>query len=679
MKKLTSLLLTLLLTFNFAAVEAVAIDSIQQKEVIKQEENAIIPSKLEKEIKTSLAKVYGQDNVEVMYSNILEIAKKAKEQRSLSLLEDDLNRKSDWYKDEVIYMFYANHFGVKSLDKNNTFKDDIEMLDYLKGLGVTTIYILPFVDSPMEDAGFDIRNPRDIRADLGGMFEFQKFLSAARAKGFKIKADLVLNHLSDQHEWFQQALKGDTSKINYFVVREQMPEYTKYKDPKLGWVAEYKEANGKTSKRRIIFPEITENNYRKVTINNKDYYFYHTFYPFQLDINWENPKVLYYNLETIAFWANQGVDIFRMDAIPYLIKEDGTNAENLEETHRIIKILSAFIQAVAPRSVIQAEACQMPNKILPYFGSERKFKDEIKGKEKEITRTDEVQIAYHFPYMPAIWASLVTADNSYFWKAYKQTPQIPETASWALFLRVHDELTLEMVNRKTRELIFDDLAPKGAAFRKGFGVSGRMANFLDNNPDRIGMAFSILMSLPGIPIIYYGDEIGIQNNFANAKKSAKLRENKQKSAKSVKNNVSMLSYFDSRDINRGPITQKTFEDAVNNKGTYNNKVYERVKQLIKVRKQYPVITRGSFVELKTKSPEVFAYVRATDEDRVVVINNLSDKKIKATVLFTDDNFGKKGKDIYLKDLLTDKMIRAKVENKELSVRLNAYDALWLKM
>lgn len=679
MKKLTSLLLTLLLTFNFAAVEAVAIDSIQQKEVIKQEENAIIPSKLEKEIKTSLAKVYGQDNVEVMYSNILEIAKKAKEQRSLSLLEDDLNRKSDWYKDEVIYMFYANHFGVKSLDKNNTFKDDIEMLDYLKGLGVTTIYILPFVDSPMEDAGFDIRNPRDIRADLGGMFEFQKFLSAARAKGFKIKADLVLNHLSDQHEWFQQALKGDTSKINYFVVREKMPEYTKYKDPKLGWVAEYKEANGKTSKRRIIFPEITENNYRKVTINNKDYYFYHTFYPFQLDINWENPKVLYYNLETIAFWANQGVDIFRMDAIPYLIKEDGTNAENLEETHRIIKILSAFIQAVAPRSVIQAEACQMPNKILPYFGTERKFKDEIKGKEKEITRTDEVQIAYHFPYMPAIWASLVTADNSYFWKAYKQTPQIPETASWALFLRVHDELTLEMVNQKTRELIFDDLAPKGAAFRKGFGVSGRMANFLDNNPDRIGMAFSILMSLPGIPIIYYGDEIGIQNNFANAKKSAKLRENKQKSTKSIKNNVSMLSYFDSRDINRGPITQKTFEDAVNNKGTYNNKVYERVKQLIKVRKQYPVITRGSFVELKTKSPEVFAYVRATDEDRVVVINNLSDKKIKATVLFTDDNFGKKGKDIYLKDLLTDKMIRAKVENKELSVRLNAYDALWLKM
>ena len=681
MKRLIAGLLTLLFLLNGAAGTVYAIENISgaAQASIKADENAIIPQKLEKEMKASIAKVYGAENTEVIYSNILAIAGKAKKERSSALIEEDLKRPSDWYKDEVIYMFYANHFGVKNPDKNNTFKDDIQMLDYLKNLGVTTIYILPFVDSPMEDAGFDIRNPRGIRQDLGGMFEFQKFISAARQKGFKIKADLVLNHFSDQHEWFQAALKGDTSKINYFVTREQMPEYTKYKDPKLGWVAEYKEPNGKISKRRIIFPEITENNYRKVTINKKDYYFYHTFYPFQLDINWKNPQVLYYNLETIAFWANQGVDIFRMDAIPYLIKEDGTNAENLEDTHRIIKILSAFIQAVAPRSVIQAEACQMPNKILPYFGTERKFKEEIKGEEKEFTRTDEVQIAYHFPYMPAIWASLVTADNSYFWKAFKQTPQIPSSASWAIFLRVHDELTLEMVNEKTREILFEDLAPKGAAFRKGFGVSGRMANFLDNNPDRIGMAFSILMSLPGIPIIYYGDEIGIQNNFANANKSAKLREAKQKKDKDVKNKVKMLSYFDSRDINRGPITQKAFDDAVNHKGTYNNKVYERVKQLIKVRKQYPVITRGSFVELKTKSPEVFAYVRSTDSDRVVVINNLSDNKIKATIIFTDDNFGKKGKDIYLKNLLTDKMVRARVENRELTVRLNGYDAMWLKM
>lgn len=646
---------------------------------ISTKDSLVIPLKLEKEMRSAISKIYGAENTDEIYSHIVEIAKKAKEQRPQNLKNQDLLRSSDWYKDEVIYMFYADQFGVANSIRPNTFKEDIKMLDYLKNLGVTTIYILPFADSPMGDAGFDVRDPRNVRSDLGGMAEFKEFLKAAQDKGFKIKADLVLNHFSDQHPWFQQALKGDLSKLNYFVVRDTLPEYNKYKDEKLGYVVEYKEDNGKISKRRLIFPENTDNHYRKVTINNKDYYVYHTFYPFQPDINWKNPEVLYYNLETIAFWSNLGIDIFRMDAIPYLIKDAGTNAENQPDTHRIITILSDFIQAIAPRSVIQAEACQHPNKILPYFGTERKVKDEINSEVKELVRTDEVQIAYHFPYMPAIWASLVAADNSYFWKAYKQTPQIPNSASWAIFLRVHDELTLEMVDPETRALLYEDLAPKGATFRKGFGVSGRLANFLDNNPDRIGMAFSILLSLPGVPVIYYGDEIGIQNNFANAKRSARLRENKQQNQKNVKNNAKLLSYFDSRDINRGPITKSVFDDAVSKKGTYNNKVYERVKKLIKVRKQYPVMSRGTFVQVKTESPEVFAYERENDTDRIIVINNLSKRRTNATVIFIDDDFGKKEKDIYLKDLLTDKMIRAKVQNKKLTVRLNPYDAMWLKM
>ncbi len=662
--------------FSALPVKIAANNSIVENE---SQNDEIIPAKLEKEMKAAIAKIYGTENTDTIYANIVEIARNAKENRPDNLIEQDKNRTSDWYKDEVIYMFYADQFGVSNSIKPNTFKEDIKMLDYLKELGVTTIYVLPFADSPMGDAGFDVRNPRDVRKELGGMTEFKQFLSAAQSKGFKIKADLVLNHFSDQHPWFQEALKGDLDKLNYFVVREKLPEYTKYKDEKLGYVVDYKEDNGKISKRRLIFPENTDNHYRKVTINNKDYYVYHTFYPFQPDINWKNPEVLYYNLETIAFWANLGVDIFRMDAIPYLIKDAGTNAENQPDTHRIITILSDFLQAIAPRSVIQAEACQHPNKILPYFGTERKFKETIKGEEKEITRTDEVQIAYHFPYMPAIWASLVSADNSYFWKAYKHTPQIPPSASWAIFLRVHDELTLEMVDPETRALLYEDLAPKGATFRKGYGVSGRLANFLDNNPERIGMAFSILLSLPGVPIIYYGDEIGVQNNFANAKRSARLRENKQQSQKNSKNTPKLLSYFDSRDINRGPIAKTVFDNAVSQKGTYNNKVYERVKKLIKVRKQYPVMSRGTFVQVKTESPDVFAYERENDTDRIIVINNLSKRRSNATVIFVDDDFGKKEKDIYLKDLLTDKMVRAKVKNKELTVRLNPYDAMWLKM
>ena len=636
----------------------------------------VIPVKLEKEMKAAISKIYGAENTEEIYLNIIKIARRAKSNRSQTLIEQDKNRTSDWYKDEVIYMFYADQFGVSNSIRPNTFKEDIKMLDYLKELGVTTIYILPFADSPMGDAGFDVRNPRDVRKELGGMSEFREFLQAAQSKGFKIKADLVLNHFSDQHEWFQAALNGDEEKLSYFVVREVMPEYTKYKDEKLGFVVEYKEDSGKISKRRLIFPENTENHYRKVTIKGKDYYVYHTFYPFQPDINWKNPQVLYYNLETIAFWANLGIDIFRMDAIPYLTKDEGTNAENQPDTHRIITILSDFLQAIAPRSVIQAEACQHPNKILPYFGNERKLKTNIDDMEKEFVRTDEVQIAYHFPYMPAIWASLVAGDNKYFWKAYKQTPQIPQSTSWAIFLRVHDELTLEMVTPEMRELLYSDLVSKGAAFRKGYGVSGRLANFLDNNPNRIGMAFSILMSLPGVPIIYYGDEIGVQNNFANAKRSARIRENKQAQDE---NKVKLLSYFDSRDINRGPITKTVFDNAVSQKGTYNNIVYERVKKLIKVRKQYPVMSRGSFIQVKTQSPEIFAYERENEEDRIIVINNLSRHRTNATVYFIDDDFGKKVKDIYLKDLLTDKMVRVKVQNKRLSVRLDGYGALWLKM
>lgn len=658
-------------------------DKIKEVVVSKNDEfqnqnDELVPKKLENEMKTAIAHIYGKSQVDEIYSKVLESIKKAKKQRGSSLYKDDLNRPSDWYKEEVIYMLYADQFGVSETGKPNTFKSLISMLDYLKDLGVTTIYILPFADSPMSDAGFDVRNPRNVRADLGGMYEFQMFAAEAKKRGFKLKADLVLNHFSDQHEWFQDALKGDVSKLNYFVTRTDMPEYKKYKDEKLGYVVEYTEGDGTISKRRLIFPENTDNHYRKVTINGKDYYVYHTFYPFQPDINWENPEVLYYVLDTIAFWANMGIDIFRMDAIPYLDKAPGTNAENQPKTHAVIQLISAYLQAISPRSVIQAEACQYPKKILPYFGSERKIDEVINGQPKELIRTDEVQIAYHFPYMPAIWASLVEADSQYFWKAYKNTPKIPDSASWALFLRVHDELTLEMVNQKTRELLYDDLSPKGAEFRKGFGVSGRMANFLDNNPDRIGMAFSILMSLPGIPIIYYGDEIGIQNNFANAKKSAKLRELKQKS-KNNKNKVSMLSYFDSRDINRGPIQQKTFYNALNNPNTFNGKVYSRVKKLIKTRKEYPVITRGSFDEVKADSNEVFSYMRTLENDRIIIINNLSDKRIKATVNLVNDDFGKKEKDIYLKDLLTDKMVRARVQNKKLTVRLKPYDAMWLKL
>ena len=632
-----------------------------------------IPCPLEKDIREAIDSLYGKEKENEVYNKILQIIQKKKSERTLDLISEDIKRDSDWYKDEIVYMFYPEQFGVDNQNNPNTFADLIGMLDYLKDLGVTTIYILPFTDSPMGDAGFDVRDPKTVRADLGGTKEFKEFAVAARQKGFKIKADLILNHFSDQHEWFQQALKGDIDKLHYFVATDKMPEYRQYRDESIGIVVEYKEPNGLISKRRLIFPDNCENNYRKVTIKGKDYYVYHTFYPFQLDVNWQNPEVMYYMLDVIGYWANLGVDIFRLDAIPYFIKKPGTNAENLPETHETVKLLSAFVQAVAPKSVIQAEACQWPKDILPYFGKEHTFNV---NRCKRLTRTDEVQVAYNFPYMPAIWASLITGDKEHFWKAYDSTPQIPDTATWAVFLRVHDELTLEMVDIATRKIIYDNLVSKGAEFRKGFGVSGRMANFLDKDPKKIGLAFSILLSLPGIPIIYYGDEIAALNNWSYAKEFAKQREETQK-AKGDKD-LHVLSYFDSRDINRGPVQKSALLDAKSGKCGLSSKVYKIAKNLIRARKENIAMTRGSMQEVKNNKENVFSYLRETDSQKVLIVNNLSAKSVETVVdlpVCTAKTDTKK----YVKDLISNKNICIKIKGNQLELKLKPYQSLWLNL
>lgn len=631
-----------------------------------------IDGKISKELKEAIEDVYGKENVDEIYNVILDKVVASINSRPAELKQQDLLRSSDWYKNEIIYMFYVDQFGVIQQSKSNTFSDATKMLKYLKNLGVTTLYILPFADSPMKDAGFDVKNPQTVRQDLGGMKEFISFVKQAKAYGFRIKADLVLNHFSSEHEWSKRLEQGDESALKYFVYTDKEPKYRKYQDEKLGTVIEYVEDDGKVSKRRLIFPENVENNYRKVTVNGKIYYLYHTFYPFQLDINWENPEVLYYALDTITNWTNLGIDIFRMDAIPYLIKEKGTSAENLPRTHSVIKILSDYIQLTAPSSVMQVEACQQPKDILPYFGKERDVDIQINNKVKTIKRTNEAQIAYHFPYMPALWASFVTEDKKYFIDAYKNTPQIPKTAAWGMFLRVHDELTLEMVSPEVRKIVYNDLIAKGAEFRKGFGISGRLSNFLDKNPDRIEMAYSILFSLPGIPIIYYGDEVGVTNNFENAKISALLRS---------KNKIAnLLSVFDSRDINRGKVSAKLFYGSSLGYYKYNSQVYNRVSNLIKIRKSLPVMKNGDFELLTTKSKSNFAYLRKNKTQQILVINNLSKEKLCADITLPLDIIVKnEGNIVKLKNLINGDNIKVNIslKNRTMHLRLAPYQTLWL--
>ena len=662
------------------------INDIKQSPLKTEEQTIDINSKIKKEIKDSIVEVYGKEHSEEIYNKVILAAEKAISNRPKELLEQDLKRNSDWYKNEIIYMFYVDQFGVVKDNQKNTFKDTALMFDYLQDLGVTTLYMLPFADSPMKDAGFDVKNPQNVRRDLGGMAEFKDFVKEAKKRGFKIKADLVLNHFSQEHEWFKKIEAGDELYLDYFIWRDEEPKYKRYQDEKLGTVAEYVERDGKISKRRIIFPENVENNWRKVTVKGKDYWLYHTFYPFQLDINWENPDVLYYVLDTISYWTNLGIDIFRMDAIPYLYKEPGTNAENRPKTHAIIRLLSNYIQLTAPSSVVQVEACQTPKDILPYFGKEREVTVDINGEKKNIKRTDEAQIAYHFPYMPAIWASLITGDKKYFIDAYKNTPEIPKTAAWGMFLRVHDELTLEMVSPEVREIIFDNLVDKGASFRKGFGVSGRLANFLDKNPNRIESAFSILLSLPGIPIIYYGDEVGVANNFENAKKSAQMRakdsENKDKASKKANKLSNLLSAFDSRDIHRGNVPRKLFYGSSEGYYEFNSKVYKKVKNLISLRKELPVMADGAFEILKTTSDSNFAYIRKNKDKKILVINNLSGEKLVAEVSLPADIIIKNNNKITsLRNLVNDDDIKVNVslQNRTMHLRLAPYQTLWLEL
>ncbi len=654
----------------------------KENPIIDTKKEVFIDSRIKKELKNSIKNVYEQNDTEEIYEKLIEHASSAIENRPQKLKQQDIKRESDWFKNEIIYMFYVNQFGVVQNNKDNTFHNTEEMLDYLQDLGVTTLYLLPFVDSPMEDAGFDVKNPQDVRNDLGGMQQFEHFIKTAKDKGFNIKADLVLNHLSDKHIWFQQLQAGNTNYLDYFIWRDTMPEYKKYTDEKLGTVIEYTENDGTISKRRLIFPENTERNWREINIKNKNnenetktYYLYHTFYPFQLDINWENPEVLYYMLDTITKWANLGVDIFRMDAIPYLSKESGTNAENQPKTHFIINILSNYIQLTSPSSVIQVEACQHPKDIIPYYGKNRNVNIKIDDINKELERTSEAQIAYNFPYMDAIWASLISEDKKYFINTYKKTPNIPKNTSWGIFLRVHDELTLEMVSPEVRTLIFEDLEPKGASFRNGFGVSGRLANFLDKNPERIKLAYAIMFSTPGIPIIYYGDEVGVTNNFENAKKSAQNRKNKNKFLK-------LLSVFDSRDINRGPVPKKLFYGSQKGWYLFNSKVYNNTKHLIKVRRSLPVMTDGNFDFIKSSSKNCLSYIRKNKTQQILVINNLSKNKIITDISLPITTFIKNNKKITrLKDLLTGNNIKVNISltDNTIHILLAPYQVLWLDL
>ncbi|MCB2220077.1 MAG: alpha-glucosidase C-terminal domain-containing protein [Bacteroidetes bacterium] len=531
---------------------------------------------------------------------------------------------AEWFKDAIVYSLYVDLF-------NQDFIGLKSKLDYLQDLGVNCLWLLPILDSPMKDAGFDIRHYDRIRADLMGLPDdasledqrklFREFLKEAHDRGIKVIFDIAINHTSDEHPWFQESRKSEHNPYRDYYIWS--------KDTNL-----YKEA-------RIIFEGLEESNWKK----DGDSYYFHRFFEFQPDLNYRNPEVLLAMTRHFLFWLTQGVDGFRADAIPYLWKEDGTTCENHPMLHHVVKFMRSVVDYVRPHTLLLAEACQRPNEVVKYFGD-----------------GDECNAGYHFPLMPQIFKSLAASDKEPVQTilSTKVTPVIPEAAQWFTFLRCHDELSLELVyvSEADRKYIHDNYCKKPEwDFRLGQGVAARLSELLDRNPQKIGLAFSIMLSLPGTPIVYYGDEFGKLNDHDYYSKMIKL------SGKD-----------DTRFLVRGRINWHEVEEKLANTSSFQGRVYYNVKTLLNARKNYQCFGRGdiTWIEVADANDQpataIMAYVRSYQNEKVLVVQNLSEQEfwVKSPIF----------KNMSFNDLLGKAIVRGKEPG---YLMLKPLEYLWIRL
>ncbi|MHA6493117.1 maltose alpha-D-glucosyltransferase [Pseudomonas borbori] len=398
----------------------------------------------------------------------------AKKNRPAAFLNDPY-----WYKDAVIYQVHVKSYFDSNNDGIGDFAGLIDKLDYIADLGVNTIWLLPFYPSPRRDDGYDIAEYRDVHSDYGGMADAKRFISEAHRRGLRVITELVINHTSDQHPWFQRAREAKKgSKARDFYVWSDTDQ--KYQDT------------------RIIFLDTEKSNWTWDPVAGQ--YFWHRFYSHQPDLNFDNPQVLKEVLSVMRFWLDLGVDGLRLDAIPYLIERDGTNNENLPETHTVLKKIRAELDAKYPDRMLLAEANQWPEDTQMYFGG------------TEGGEGDECHMAFHFPLMPRMYMAIAQEDRFPITDILRQTPAIPDNCQWAIFLRNHDELTLEMVTDQERDYLWNYYASDRRA-RINLGIRRRLAPLVERDRRRIELLNSLLLSMPGTPTLYYGDEIGMGDNI----------------------------------------------------------------------------------------------------------------------------------------------------------------------
>ncbi len=494
-----------------------------------------------------------------------------------------------WFKNAVFYEVYVRAFRDSNGDGHGDLRGLTSRLDYLCDLGVDCIWLLPINDSPLVDDGYDVADYYRILPQYGTMDDFRDLVAQAHARGMRIITDLVMNHTSDQHPWFVESRSAKTSpKRDYYLWSRTGTEY---------------------GQARIIFLDSQQSNWQ-LDPHTGEYYF-HRFYAEQPDLNYDNPAVQQEMLNVIKFWLDLGIDGFRCDAVPYLFKREGTVSENLPETHAFLKRVRGFVSANYAGKVLLAEANQWPRDVRPYFGD-----------------GDEFQMAFHFPLMPRIFMSLATGDRNAIVSALENTPSIPESCQWCIFLRNHDELTLEMVTPIEREWMWQTYAPT-SRMRLNLGIRRRLAPLLNNDRHRIELANSLLFTLPGSPILYYGDEIGMGDNIWlkdrdgvrtpmqwNAGRNAGFSEADEKLLYSP---VIQSGIFGYTEVN------------VEAQRADPESLWNTIRHMISVRKQYRVFGWGDFSLVLPENAAVLSYLRQYQGQAALIIHNLSADEQEASL------------------------------------------------
>lgn len=486
-----------------------------------------------------------------------------------------------WFKHAVFYEIHTRAFFDGNDDGSGDLRGVTDKLDYLQWLGVDCIWLLPLYPSPLRDGGYDIADFTNVHQDYGTVEDFRQLIEAAHQRGIRVIADLVMNHTSSDHPWFQASRTDRDGPYGDWYVWSDTDE-------------PWQEA-------RIIFLDTEPSNWTWDPVRGQ--YFWHRFFSHQPDLNYDNPEVQQAMLDVLRFWLDLGIDGFRMDAIPYLYERDGTNGENLPESHDYLKRVREEIDANYADKVLLAEANQWPEDVVEYFGD-----------------GDECHMCFHFPVMPRMFMSLRREDATPIYEILERTPPIPENCQWGLFLRNHDELTLEMVTDDERDYMYTEYA-KDPRMKLNLGIRRRLAPLLDGGRDEIQLLHAIMFSLPGSPVLYYGDEIGMGDNIFLGD-----RDGVRTPMQWTGDRNGGFSRADFAQLYLPPLMDPVYGyQAVNVEAQLRTptSLLRWIRRFISLRKQHPVFGLGTYEPLETSNPRIFAHVRRYEDDVVLCVHNVA--------------------------------------------------------